>query len=317
MSFRRLPHATGSFARRPGAVDRSYHQRRLGTVPGLAWFSFTCTLLLSGFWLCPNPAVGGDSQSVETVMKLPDLSPALQKAVQAKAAQGRLGEIVRTIEDGETNYSIEVTRNGRTRSFTLDDTGDLLDEEVFLSELPPRVQRAIHQHAGRSRIEEITKAIDEDEITYDVTITREGRERSFTLDATGQLLKTEVFLNELAAAVRAAITNAAGARGVGDINKTTDEGEVLWEVELSGPGPVCTLTFDDQGSLVSREEAVALTRTPVAVQQALAAQLAGGKLLGLTQTTEDGEVTYDAEVLTAGKRQTITLDAAGKPHAEP
>ncbi len=64
--------------------------------------------------------------------------------------------------------------------------------------------------------------------------------------------------------------------------------------------------------LVFCEEPVALADTPGPVQQTLKAQLGGAKVPTIHKTTEDGEVTYEVELLKARKRQSLTIKPDGQ-----
>ena len=58
------------------------------------------------------------------------------------------GDINRSYENGQNIYDIEIVADGKTRSFTLDVKGELMEEEVFLSELPEALQTAIRKRNG-------------------------------------------------------------------------------------------------------------------------------------------------------------------------
>lgn len=265
-------------------------------------------LLLLGFVSAALAA-----EPAPTAVKLAELPAAAQKAIQAKVGEGQLGEILRSLEAGENSYEVEMTRSNRTRSFTVNDAGDLLEEEVFLHETPAKVQKALHAQVGKAKLESIFKATEDGEVTYTVEFTRQGKTRDFTLSQTGRLLKKQLFLTELSAPLQAAIKQAAGTAKMDDIYENSEEDEVFYEVDLSSGGKTRTLTFDTQAALVSQEEPIALSEAPAPVQQALKAQLsAEGKLRSLTKTTEDGELTYDAELSCGGKSRSLSFDPEGK-----
>ena len=277
----------------------------------------TGTGLLISTLLLSSPLRGHAADPSEARVQLADVPEAARKAIQTKAGDARLGEIRRYIEDGETSYDVELLLGNQIRSFSVDDAGQVLEEEITLAEAPPPVQKAIRAHLRKGQLEEIDRANDEGEITYVVTFTLNGQERDFTLDGAGRLLETQVFLPELSAALQAAITKAAGVGVLGDIYKTFDDGEVFYEVDITDHGKTRTVTFDPDGAPVDEAEPVAFGDAPALVQQALnARRRSGARLLGLDKVTEDGEVTFEAEVLDAGKHRPLSLRPDGTPRAE-
>ena len=253
-------------------------------------------------------------EPVEAVVKLAELPLAAPKAIHTRLGDAQMGEILRTAEDGVVTYDVEMTKAGRTRSFTVNPSGDVLDEEVFLHELSGAVRKSIHAHLGRGgKVDEITRVTDEGETTYEVQFTRQGKPRDFTLSKTGRLLEMEMFLPELSPAVQRAVQKAAGQGTIGDIYKENEAGETLFEVDLTISDKTRNLTFDPEGALVAEQEPIGLSEVPASVRQAIAAQLAaGGKLRRLEKTTEDGEITYEVDIVRAGKVQAVTLTADGK-----
>ena len=82
--------------------------------------SLICALLIAvGLWL----GAGGPARAAEddgTPVALSSLPAAVQKSIRTQAAEGKLGEITRTLEDGEARYAFEVTHQGRSRSLVFD-----------------------------------------------------------------------------------------------------------------------------------------------------------------------------------------------------
>lgn len=186
----------------------------------------------------------------DTVVKLSDLPPAAQKAIQTQLAGGKLDEITKTTEDEGIIYDVEMTREGRTRSFTINAEGDLLEVEVFLRETPRPVQEAIHAQVGDGKLGEITKSTEAGELTYDVEMTKEGKTRDFTVGQDGKLRRMQVFLQETPPEIQKAIQKEVGNGKCGDIYKATEDGEVLYDVEITKDGKTHSLTFDKKGVLV-------------------------------------------------------------------
>ncbi len=247
-----------------------------------------------------------------TIVRLADLPANLQQAIQSHVGDGKLDEITKTAEDGDVTYDVDITKKGKERSFSVDDQGNLLEEEVFIGEIPMPVRKAIHGQVGKGSIQDIQKVHEDGEITYDVEMTKDGKTRDFTLSVKGELLELQMFIDELPEKLQAAIKKEAGGAKCGDIYKSIDEDDVLYDVDLETDGKTRTLSFDIDGQLLSEEQDVSLRETPTAVQQSLGGQLAGARLASVTKVKEDGVVTYEAEIVKSGKSLYVVMGADGR-----
>src|SRR5262249_49880228 len=185
-----------------------------------------------------------------------------------------------------------------------DESGALLEEEVFLTELPSIVQRAIQAHSAGATLDEIDRSVNDGETSYVVQIERNGASRDFTVDGNGVLLRERVFIGELTPAVRLTIQKEAGNGTVGDIDRATEEGEVTFDAELTQAGRTRTLSVGTNGNLIDKQ--VFLAELPAPLQDAIRRQ--AGADCEIHQHTDDNKVSYDAD---AGNR-TLSFDADGK-----
>jgi uncharacterized membrane protein YkoI len=243
---------------------------------------------------------------------LDELPPAVQRTIQKQTGKWTLDEIDKSVEDGETSYDVQIVLNDKTRGFTVDGDGELLDEEVFPGELPPAVRQTILKEAGAGTLGEIDKSVEDGETTYDAEITSDGKTRHITVDAKGTLLDTEVFLADLPAALQTAIQKQAGGDPLDEITKCFDDGEISYEVEVTGNTGSRTLSFNADGELLSTKVDVHLADTPEAVQTQIKSLTGGGKLLGISKSTEDNEIYYDVDIENGGAEKTVSLDPDGK-----
>lgn len=246
----------------------------------------------------------GFAQQKRPNRELAHVPPAVRQAVQVRLGEAKLQSIDKETHDGETTYDVEIVRNGKERGFTLDASGTLLDEEVFLPELPPAVQRAIQAHSAGATLNEIDRSVNDGEISYDVEIERNGVSRDFTVDANGVLLREQVFIGELPPIVRQTIQKEAGTATVGDIDRASDDGEVRFDVELTQASRTRSLSVAADGKLIDKQ--VFLAELPAPLQEAIRRQ--AGADCEIHQCFDDNEITYDAD---AGNR-TLTFDADGK-----
>ena len=83
------------------------------------------------------------------VRPLPQLPPAVQQTIAGKLDGGRVTGVETDRDDGALEYDVEITRNGQARDITVGADGTLIDEQVFLTELPPAAQSAINRPPGQ------------------------------------------------------------------------------------------------------------------------------------------------------------------------
>jgi uncharacterized membrane protein YkoI len=275
---------------------------------GLVLAGLTAGALLLGQMTWPAWASEDDG----TPVALASLPSVVQNAIRTNAASGKISEITKTTEDGEGRYTLDITK-ARSRTFTFNDQGEVVARQVFLRELSRPIQQAIHQQAGRGRIEDITRTTEDGEVSYDVEMVKEGKARTFSLGEDGKVLEIEVFLEELPVEAREALEKEAGEGKCGEITKTDEEGETLYETEITRNGKPRSVSVNAKGQVVYQEESIALADAPDAVQKAFHAQLdAGAGPSKICKITSDGEVSYLGEWMAQGACRTLTVAADGK-----
>jgi uncharacterized membrane protein YkoI len=179
---------------------------------------------------------------------------------------------------------------------------------VKLGHLPKPVQAAIRKHTADGKLGPIDKITEDGEVSYDVEVTQGDKTRTFTIGPKGELLSMEVFPDELPAAVQKAIGKIKGT--LGEINKVTEDGETSYDVEITVVGKIRNFTFSEDGQSVSLE--ISLEETPAAVKKAIESQTVDGKLNSIEKVTDDGEVSYEVEIIQAGKLHNLTFSADGQ-----
>ena len=134
-----------------------------------------------------------------------DLPEPAQKAIKEQLGDGKLARIEEFIKDDQAHYRVELTKEGSDRSFTVDDDGKLCRLQISLEKAPDTVQAGIRQQLGDGKLVQIDKVSGEEGTTYEVEITKAGRDREFTVNANGELTRVEFFLEETPASVQKAI----------------------------------------------------------------------------------------------------------------
>ncbi|MGD1084729.1 MAG: hypothetical protein ABSA47_08275 [Verrucomicrobiota bacterium] len=257
--------------------------------------------------------VAGDGKLLEKQVFIEELPVAVRKAIQTITAGGQLGDITQEFDSiySET-YDVDMTRDTTNREFTVDGDGKLLDMEVFLPETPPSVQRTIQSNTVGATIQDITKSFEQEEVTYDVTMTQGGKTRSFSVSTNGELLQEQVFLDEAPVAVQKAI-QAQSARGrLGDINLLTLAGKTNYDVDVVSGRKTVTVRFDAAGALQTEEEDEVLwADLPAEVKRALKPLQGDGEISDITRTTAGTDTRYKIELREGQKRRSLTFKADG------
>lgn len=181
--------------------------------------------------------------------------------------------------------------------------------ERILARQPVAVQNAIRAQLGGGRLRTIDKEENGGDVTYDVEIVRNGKTRNFTVGGEGELLDAEVFMDELPATVQQAIKNKVGNATLGEIDKSFDDGQISYDVEMINGGKSRTFTLDASGKLTDEE--ILLSELPQSFQQAIKKEAGDGTPDEITRTFEGDGTLYDVDVSKNGKTRTLTFDSSG------
>lgn len=112
-------------------------------------------------------------------------SPAARKTILAKAGNGTIEDVTRTVEDGEVVYEVDFKKGQVERSFTVAHDGTLLSWQVFIGELPAPAQAKIRSQLGDGKLVDIYWKDDVGEISYEVEVSRNGKSQSFSVAPNG------------------------------------------------------------------------------------------------------------------------------------
>jgi uncharacterized membrane protein YkoI len=208
----------------------------------------------------------------------------VQKTINAQIGGGTLGDIDVTTEDGETVYDASLTAtNGDERDFSVADDGTLLSVEVGLGETPVAVQKTIRALASGWGLEGIDKNLDDTTVSYDVEVSKGGREKDFTIGDDGTLLDMVVELSDTPAMVQKNIRVQLGGGKLTEIDKMFDDDGITYDVEMTAiDGQEKSFTLVTSGAMVS--EQVALEKTALRVQRTIKEEVGDGKILRIDKS---------------------------------
>ena len=177
-----------------------------------------------------------DGTLLSVEVALAETSAAAQKSIQTLMRQGELESIDKNLDDSEISYDVELTANdGRDKNFTIADDGTFLSEEVLSTETPDAVQKTIARQLSGGKLAGIDKNFTDDGINFDVEMTtKDGREKSFTVAANGNLSSVEVTLEEIPRPVQRTIRNQIGDGKILEIDRSFVEERGVFPYEIQG-----------------------------------------------------------------------------------
>jgi len=186
-------------------------------------------------------------------------------------------------------------------------------QKVAAEQLPAIVWQTIQKQADGRQPTSITREETGGEISYEVVLPAGGgKERTMTVGANGALLSVQVALSETPIAVQKTIAAQLSGGTIDGIDKTQDEGEVVYDVDFTTKdGQERSLSVADDGTLLSIQ--ITLEEAPPAVQAAIRGASTDGKIGEIEKQFDDGVITYDVTFTNkAGAERMFTISAAGK-----
>jgi uncharacterized membrane protein YkoI len=236
---------------------------------------FCLSLCILSF-VAVNSVIAADD---DKTVGLADTPSAVQKTIAAQVGDGTVEDINRSTENGETVFEVDfATKAGEDHDFTVADDGTVLCVGVALADTPPAVQKTIHAQLPGWEITGINKNVADNEISFDVEVSKNGRERSFNVDNNGVLSSVEVDLAETPAAVQTAIKTRVGDGTLKSIDENLDLDGNSFDVEaIARDGSRKAFTIAPDGRLLS--EGVTLDQVPPAARQTIMEKIGNGKIL--------------------------------------
>ena len=240
---------------------------------------------------------------------------AVQKTINAQVGDGKLEEIDRTNDDDEVTFDVSfATKTGVEQGFTVADDGTVLSVEVELTETPDAVQKAIREQSAGWQLNDINKNVADTEISYEAELSKNGHDKSFTVNEGGVLQDEEVSLTETPSAVQTAITAQVAAGHVKSIDENFDPDGNSFDIEAVTPeGGRNSFSVAVDGTLLSRE--VSLGKVPPAARKAIRERISGGKLIRIDKSLNeqtDRAQSYDVQGRKNGLPFNFSVNPRGK-----
>lgn len=178
-----------------------------------------------------------------------------------------------------------------------------------MTPLPAPVRKTAEVEAGRGKIVDAERTMEDGEAVYDVTIRGLLFEHSVTIALDGTLLSRQVFLWKVPLAVKQTITTLERHGQMGDIYLTFEDGDSSYAVEILQAGNKRFFTVGLDGTHEATQ--VHMAEIPAATQRAILAQAAGGNVFNIDRSETDGGNVFNVLMIQGGKRRTVSIDADG------
>jgi hypothetical protein len=106
--------------------------------------------------------LAGGLSAAEKQLKMADLPPGVQKAVQEQSKGTTIRGLSKEVENGKTFYEAELRVSGHNKDLLIDPAGSIveIEEEVALDSLPAAVKGGLEKQAAGAKIvvvESVTK----------------------------------------------------------------------------------------------------------------------------------------------------------------
>ncbi len=150
----------------------------------------TLTLLL----LCTTSLFLHGTAAAQEHKQRIKVPPAVQKTVDEQSQGAQIRGLSKEVENGQTQYELELTINGHSRDMLIDPNGKILEveESIPLETLTPAVRAEVEKNIGQAkllRLESVTKG---GALTgYEATISRGGKKSAIGMGPDGKLTPKE------------------------------------------------------------------------------------------------------------------------------
>ena len=147
--------------------------------------SFAITLC----FLMASPA-GAATLQTKARIKVPS---AVQKTVDEQSKGATVRGLSKEVENGKTQYELELTINGHGRDVIIDPNGSILEveEEISLDSLPPELRAEIVKSIGNAKLLKLESVTKGGMLTgYEADVSKGGK-KSIQLGTDGKFISKE------------------------------------------------------------------------------------------------------------------------------
>jgi hypothetical protein len=243
-------------------------------------------------------AQDGTVMDVATIVEMKDVPKAAAEAIQ-KAAEGAT---IKQLEKSEVRA--EIKKEGEKGKIVKLDS----PRYVYEAELVKGNQRGEIQVAADGKVIEALKWS-----TKGAKEKKEMEEEEEAAEAKEGVVDLKVLPEAVLSAFKAAYPNAV----IKGTSKETEKGVTYYEIESVDGTLNRDLLYTADGKAAEIEEAIAASDLPAAVQQTLAKEYPGAKVLKAEKMTKGDQKLFELRIQVKDKKMGVTIDPNGKIVEEP
>ena len=125
-------------------------------------------------------------------------------------------------------------------------------------------------------------------------------------------VEAKVKLNQLPAAVQAAMQSQTAGATILGASKEQEDGRMTYEVETKRDGKGRDLTFTESGALLEIEQEVDLDSIPKPAKQGIQKRLGGGTVKKVESVKQGSKISYEADIrMKSGQEREVKVGADG------
>lgn len=186
-------------------------------------------------------------------------------------------------------------------------------KEPHLPAMPPEAHHAILAEAGLATIDDCRRVTEDGEDVFEVDITRNGTDRSFTVALDGTVRSRQMFIGELTLPVQRAVNALQNNGKVQSIYWCDEEGDRVYEVEVLNGEDKRFYTIGLDG--VFQATQMHMAELSEAVQKTIHEQAAKAHVIYVSRSEVDAGQVFDVLLGNNGKRHVISVGADGSLQA--
>jgi hypothetical protein len=138
----------------------------------------------AGAIVLAQPEGKGEAKADEVVIKLSEAPEAVRAAAAKIVPADKVTKVIKETDEGITTYEVEFTEGGLACSAAMSGTGDVMEIERGVKELPAQVMAALKKEFPKGTFdtpESVQKHY------YEVMVTVDGKKHGVKVDAAGNI----------------------------------------------------------------------------------------------------------------------------------
>lgn len=173
----------------------------------------------------------------------------------------------------------------------------------------PVIRQAILAEAAGATIDDCQRTTEDGEFVFEVEITRNGVERSFSVALDGSIRSRQHLLAELPVPVQQTIAALKEHGEPGQLFWCDEGGDLVYEVELGSGAEKRFYTIAPDGTHLATQRQFA--ELPQVAQKIIREQAGADLIASVSRDETEAGVVFDAVLVREGRRRVVSVNAAG------